>query len=81
MDVTKPYEFKGFGAMDVTKSYEFIGFGVPAAPAGQLGLPSGGGGGGGSHPTDRKIYLDRRSRRDSPQIGEIQIIFLYICLE
>ncbi len=26
MDVTKPYEFTGFGAMDVTKPYEFIGF-------------------------------------------------------
>ncbi len=25
MDVTKPYEFIGFGAMDVTKPYEFIG--------------------------------------------------------
>ena len=24
MDVTKPYEFIGFGAMDVTKPYEFI---------------------------------------------------------
>jgi hypothetical protein len=28
MDVTKPYEFVGFGAMDVTKPYEFIGFGA-----------------------------------------------------
>jgi hypothetical protein len=27
MDVTKPYEFIGFGAMDVTKPYEFTGFG------------------------------------------------------
>ena len=27
MDVTKPYEFTGFGAMDVTKPYEFTGFG------------------------------------------------------
>ncbi len=27
MDVTKPYEFIGFGAMDVTKPYEIIGFG------------------------------------------------------
>jgi hypothetical protein len=27
MDVTKPYEFLGFGAMDVTKPYEF-GFGA-----------------------------------------------------
>ncbi len=26
MDVTKPYEFMGLGAMDVTKSYEFKGF-------------------------------------------------------
>ncbi len=26
MDVTKPYEFIGLGAMDVTKPYEFIGF-------------------------------------------------------
>ncbi len=32
MDVTKPYEFIGFGAMDVTKPYEFIGFGSEAAP-------------------------------------------------
>ncbi len=29
MDVTKPYEFIGSGAMDVTKPYEFIGFGAP----------------------------------------------------
>ncbi len=28
MDVTKPYEFFGFGAMDVTKPYEFIRFGA-----------------------------------------------------
>ena len=28
MDVTKPYEFIGFGAMDVTKPYEFIWFGA-----------------------------------------------------
>ena len=28
MDVTKPYEFIGFGAMDVTKPYEFTGFGA-----------------------------------------------------
>ena len=28
MDVTKPYEFIGFGAMDVTKPCEFIGFGA-----------------------------------------------------
>ncbi len=26
MDVTKPYEFIGFGAMDVAKPYEFIWF-------------------------------------------------------
>ena len=26
-NVTKPYEFIGFGAVDVTKPYEFIGFG------------------------------------------------------
>ncbi len=31
MDVTKPYEFIGFGAMDVTKPYEFIGFGAIVA--------------------------------------------------
>ena len=28
MEVTKPYDFIGFGAMDVTKPYEFIGFGA-----------------------------------------------------
>ncbi len=28
MDVTKPYEFIGFGAMDVTEPYEFIRFGA-----------------------------------------------------
>ncbi len=28
MDVTKPYEFIGFGAMDVTKPYESMGFGA-----------------------------------------------------
>ncbi len=28
IDVTKPYEFIGFGAIDVTKSCEFIGFGA-----------------------------------------------------
>ncbi len=27
MDVTKPYEFIGYGDMDVTKPCEFIGFG------------------------------------------------------
>ncbi len=30
MDVTKPYEFIGFGAMAVTKPGEFIGFGAMA---------------------------------------------------
>jgi hypothetical protein len=28
MDVTKPYEFIGFGAVDVTKPYEFIVWGA-----------------------------------------------------
>ncbi len=28
MEVTKPYEFIGFGAMEVTKPYDFIGFGA-----------------------------------------------------
>ncbi len=28
MEVTKPYEFIGFGAMEVTKPYELIGFGA-----------------------------------------------------
>ncbi len=28
MDVAKPYEFIGFGAIDVTKPYKFIGFGA-----------------------------------------------------
>ncbi len=28
MDVTKPYEVIGFGALDVTKPYESIGFGA-----------------------------------------------------
>ncbi len=32
MDVTKPYEFIGFGAMDVTKPCEFRGFGAPEDP-------------------------------------------------
>ncbi len=26
--VTKPYKFRGFGAMEVTKPYNFIGFGA-----------------------------------------------------
>ncbi len=28
LDITKPYEFIGFGAIDITKTYEFIGFGA-----------------------------------------------------
>ncbi len=32
MEVTKPYEFIGFGAMEVTKPYEFIGFGAISQP-------------------------------------------------
>ncbi len=28
MDVTKPYEFIGFGAVDGTKPYKFIGIGA-----------------------------------------------------
>ncbi len=40
MDVTKPYEFIGFGAMDVPKPYEFIGFGI--GMAGDLGPGPGG---------------------------------------
>ncbi len=28
MEVTKPYEFTGFGATDATKPYEIIGFGA-----------------------------------------------------
>ncbi len=44
MDVTKPYEFIGFGAMDVTKPYKFIGFGAmdvtkPYKSSKQNGLP------------------------------------------
>ncbi len=37
MDVTKPYEFIGFGAMNITKPFEFTGFGamdVPDTPSG-----------------------------------------------
>ncbi len=52
MDVTKPDEFIGFGAMDVTKPYEFIGFGAngqqrnaAVAPMRQ-DRPTVGGGGG-----------------------------------
>ncbi len=33
MDVTKPYEFTGVGAMDVTKPYEFIGLGAMVTTA------------------------------------------------
>ncbi len=40
MDVTKPYEFTGSGAMDVTKPYEFIGFGAVRAPEGPRSLDS-----------------------------------------
>ncbi len=46
MDVTKPYEFIGFGAMYVTKPYKFIGFGASqTGPDRQDGLapPRGGG--------------------------------------
>jgi hypothetical protein len=32
MDVSKQYEFVGFGAMDVTKPNEFVRFGVPVRP-------------------------------------------------
>ena len=32
LDVTKTYEFIGFGAMDVTKPYQFIGFGAVDVP-------------------------------------------------
>ncbi len=40
MDVTKPYEFIGFGAMDVTKPYEFIGFGAfVVLNTGQISAP------------------------------------------
>ena len=28
MDVTKPYEFIGFGAMEATKPYKFTGLGA-----------------------------------------------------
>ncbi len=34
MEVTKPYEFIGFGAMNVTKPYEFIGFGAMVGESG-----------------------------------------------
>jgi hypothetical protein len=38
VDAAKPYEFIGFGAMDVTKPYEFIGFG-PRPQSGRLPPP------------------------------------------
>ncbi len=45
MDVTKPYEFLGLGAMDVTKPYEFIGLGALAVgralPWTRWGCPAG----------------------------------------
>ncbi len=53
MDVTKPYEFIGFGAMDVTKPHEFIGVGAmdvtknqwaPEGPGGSRRGPPGPGG-------------------------------------
>ncbi len=44
MDVTKPYEFIGLGAMDVTKPYEFIGqfrsFGSSSRWHGEIGPES-----------------------------------------
>ncbi len=42
MDVTKPYEFIGFGAMDATKPYKFIWFGAQTQGRGYsrgLGTP------------------------------------------
>ena len=36
MDVTKPYEFIGFGAMDVTKPYRFKGFGAMDVTSGHV---------------------------------------------
>ena len=39
MDVTKPYEFIGFGAMDVTKPYELIGFAAMEPEIGQKRSP------------------------------------------
>ncbi len=38
MDVTRPYEIIGFGAMDVTNTYEFIGFGA-SRPVGAYPSP------------------------------------------
>ncbi len=38
MDVTKPYEFIGFGAMDVTKPYEFIWFYTGREKSGIFGM-------------------------------------------
>ncbi len=37
MDVPKPYEFIGFGAMDVTKPYEFIWLGARLATITRVG--------------------------------------------
>ncbi len=41
MDVAKPYEFIGFGAMDVAKPYEFIGFGDREPGPGRGPTPAG----------------------------------------
>ena len=41
MEVTKPYEFIGFGATEVTKPYEFIGFGAPGPGPGTSSGPGG----------------------------------------
>ncbi len=38
MDVAKPCEFIGFGAMDLTKTYEFIRFGAMDGSAEQWPL-------------------------------------------
>ncbi len=40
MDVTKPFEFIGFGAMDVTKPHEFIEFGSRVAPTFKNQVPT-----------------------------------------
>ena len=39
MEVTKPYEFIGFGAMDVTKPYKCIGFGASGAVFAKIADP------------------------------------------
>ena len=36
MEVPKPYEFLGIGAMEVTKPYEFIGFGARGRGRGEV---------------------------------------------